>query len=349
MVIYVFAELWGVVMLNLMFWQLANKICRTREAKKFYMMFGLIGNLGMIVAGELMMYFSNIAKHNQDISNNPVVVQIITAALFMALILTGLYRYVYTKIIPDPRYYLPAAEIEHYQKPNFTQSIKTIMTSKYLGLILALIICYGISINLIEGVWKAKVRELYPTIHEYMWFMGMMGKWIGIGTIASYIVGHNVLRMFGWLFTARITPVMMLVTGMGFFIFCLFQKHLLVFQGWIGYAPLTVAVFLGLLQNVLAKSTKYSLFDGVKEIAYIPLDDELKTKGKAVVDVLGSSIGKSSGSIILSSLFMIIPGATFNDLMPVVMVVFILILLSWLHSIKSLHKAYEALKAKSER
>ncbi len=41
-----------------------------------------------------------------------------------------------------------------------------------------------------------------------------------------------------------------------------------------GLTPLMAAVLVGAAQNVFSKSSKYSLFDPCKEMAYIPLDQE---------------------------------------------------------------------------
>merc|ERR1712139_50068 len=58
------------------------------------------------------------------------------------------------------------------------------------------------------------------------------------------------------------------------------------------------AVILGAAQNVMSKATKYALFDPTKEMAYIPLDQESKVKGKAAIDVLAARIGKSGGALV---------------------------------------------------
>jgi ATP:ADP antiporter, AAA family len=88
------------------------------------------------------------------------------------------------------------------------------------------------------------------------------------------------------------------ITGLGFFASNQFPSVMSPVAGLVGLTPLMLAVVLGAAQNILSKSSKYSLFDPCKEMAYIPLDKDSKTKGKAAIDVIGNPLGKSGGALI---------------------------------------------------
>lgn len=87
-------------------------------------------------------------------------------------------------------------------------------------------------------------------------------------------------------------------TGLGFFATNIFAPSMKPVAALVGMTPLMLSVILGAAQNILSKSSKYSLFDPCKEMAYIPLDQDSKTKGKAAVDVIGNPLGKSGGALI---------------------------------------------------
>ena len=112
------------------------------------------------------------------------------------------------------------------------------------------------------------------------------------------LAGRYIFKIFGWRTAALITPVTILTTGIAFFSLIMFPGFFAPITAQLGYTPLMMAVIIGAIQNILSKGAKYSLFDPCKEMAYIPLDSESKTKGKAAVDVIGNPLGKSGGSFI---------------------------------------------------
>jgi AAA family ATP:ADP antiporter len=111
-------------------------------------------------------------------------------------------------------------------------------------------------------------------------------------------------------------------------------------EGILPWTPLWLAVVLGAAQNILSKSTKYSLFDPTKEMAYIPLDSESKVKGKAAIDVVGARLGKSGGGLILQGVFVAL-GPVMNNL-PLLFIMVAVIVFFWLRSVLSLDKLYHA-------
>lgn len=342
---YIMAELWGSVMLSLMFWQFANHIYKVSEAKNTYTIFGAIGQIGLITAGYAQRYFS-LANANVE---NPgqaweSTLQLMIGSVFIAgLILMVVYWYMNRFVLTDPRFFDASATKTKKNKPKMglIEGFKYIFTSKYIGLIAVLVLSYGISINLVEGVWKNQLRIQFPIQNDYSAFMGSFQIWTGVASMIGMIAGVYILRSFKWFTGAILTPLMILVTGALFFLLILagdmFDASLVL----IGTTSLMMAVIMGAVQNILSKSTKYSLFDSTKEMAYIPLDDELKSKGKAVVDVTGARLGKSGGAIIQYLLLSFVSGANLTNLTESILYIFLVIMGCWVVAVFALSRLFE--------
>jgi AAA family ATP:ADP antiporter len=336
---YAVSELWGSMMLSLLFWQFANQITKTDEAKRFYSMFGMLGNIGLLCTSGVISYF--LGQQAAELAFSPL----LSIAIVNGVMVMLLYWWINENVLTDIRLYNPGEQkSEKKKKPKLSlkESFKLIFSSKYLGMIAILVLAYGISVNLIEGVWKAKVKELFVTKEAIALYMGQFQGWMGLGAIMFMVIGSNILRSVSWRTAAMLTPAMMMITGLAFFAFILFAKELDPYiSNFVAMTPLALAVTIGMIQNVLSKATKYSLFDSTKEMSYIPLDDELKSKGKAAVDVVGGRFGKSGGGIIQSTFFIIFPNLNFNDATPYFAVICIFIIICWLYGVSSLSTEYE--------
>jgi AAA family ATP:ADP antiporter len=337
-IFYIMAELWGSIMLSLLFWQFANQTTKTQEAKRFYAMYGLIGNLGLLLIKPVF----NLNYYFNLVDDSVKLIPVFVVTIVSALVVIGLYNWINNNVLTDPTLYDPSQMGSKKKKSKLSigESFKMIFTSKYLGLIAILVIAYGISINLVEGVWKDQIKQLFPTRNGYSDYMAGFQFWQGVAAMIFMLIGSNLLRSLSWSTAAALTPIMILITGLGFFGLIIFDASAgLTLAAFLGTSPLVMIVMLGMVQNVLSKATKYSLFDSTKEMSYIPLDDESKSKGKAAVDVVGARLGKSGGAFIQQAFFWI-PGVTFTVATPYFAGIFFVIVIAWCFAIKALGREY---------
>ena len=214
----------------------------------------------------------------------------------------------------------PAKPKKKKSKMSMTESIKFLTSQQYLRLIGMLVLGYGLSINFTEIMWKSLLKKKYPNPLDYQRFMGNFSSAVGFATCVVILFGVHVIRVLGWRVGAMATPALMALLAIPFF--------LCIFMGIDNPARLTTAVILGTAQSLLSKTSKYALFDPTTQMAYIPLDEESKVKGKAAIDVLGSRLGKSGGSMIQQGLVFLF-GNILNASMSV-SVIFYSVLITWL-------------------
>ncbi|KAK1312464.1 hypothetical protein QJS10_CPA07g00567 [Acorus calamus] len=341
---YVMAELWGSVVISVLFWGFANQITTVEEAKQFYPLFGLGANIALIFSGRTVKYFSNLRKNlgpgvdGWAISLKGMMSIVVLLGLTICTIYWGVNKFV----LNDPS--LPkVTRKKKKEKPKLgmKESMKFLISSRYIRDLATLVVAYGISINLVEVTWKSKLKAQFPSPNEYSSFMGDFSTATGIATFTMMLVGRWILSKFGWGVAAAITPMVLLVTGVGFFSLLLFGEPLTPILGTLGITPLLAAVYVGALQNIFSKSTKYSLFDPCKEMAYIPLDEDTKVKGKAAIDVVCNPLGKSGGALIQQ--FMILSFGSLANSTPYLGGILLVIVGAWLAAVKSLDSQFTPL------
>jgi ADP/ATP carrier protein family len=353
---YVLGELWPVVIFSLLFWQLANKITKTEEAKRFYSFFSFFGQSSLLMSGSIIMYFTSknhiLSNYFIDLNDHTEVMikSLMPVVLLSGILLLFLHFFIEQKIIKNPLHFQPKKKQDKLDL-GLIESMKIIVRSKYLWTICILLVSYAVSVNLIEGLWFSKVKNYYHTTEKFVNYQGRVLFWTGVSTMIFSLIGSSIMRYFGWFWGAILTPAIILIAGTIFFTFCLLEDQLYDLLYTITLTtPAAIIVFIGGLQNVLGKGIKYSLFDASKEMLYIPLDDELKTKGKAAVDIIGTKIGKSSGAITQLMIFTIFPHAKYDNIVPFLTIFFVGICAFWIYGVCILNKEYTKLcNQKEER
>ncbi len=347
---YILAELWGSVVLSLLFWGFANDTTKISEAKRFYALFGIGANIALLVSGPTIMRVSNIRK-SLPAGVDPWQVSLnylMTFVVLAGLAIIAIYWWINRKVLTDPRFYDPADVKKKKEKPKMSlgESFAYLARSKYILCIAALVVCYGLCINIVEVTWKHQLHVQYPNPNDYSTFMGMFSTITGMTTLFMIlVVSANAMRR-GWRFAALLTPIVLLITGVAFFAFVLFQGSLGGLISALGTTPLWLAVLFGAAQNILSKASKYSLFDPTKETAYIPLDPEAKVKGKAAIDVVGARLGKSGGSLIQQGLLLVF--GTISAITPYIAAILFVFIGLWIVAVRSLSKQFAALTAQPE-
>lgn len=341
---YIMAELWSSVILHTLFWGFANEVTKMGEAKRFYGVFGIASNLAALIAGITANALAYLVHGSWEKS----IYIFILAVTFCGLIIMGIFRWLNRTVFKDKEYTKlhNVSEKSKKSKPTLSESFKLLSKSKYLASIATLVVSYNLVINLMDVVWKDRLHTLYPSPYDFNYYMNIVTSFIGLISLLLSCFIPKLIERLGWTKTALITPVSMLITGIGFFSFLIFGDF---FKGIaIGaMTPLAIAVFFGSAQHCLSKGAKYSVFDTTKEMTFIPLDHDTKLKGKAPIDVVGARLGKSGGSVIYQGLLVFFN--TISACIPFIAVILTLVMGFWISATRNLGKMFGKLSESQEQ
>ncbi|MGK5593962.1 MAG: Npt1/Npt2 family nucleotide transporter [Parachlamydiaceae bacterium] len=352
---YVMSELWSTSIMTVLFWGFANEITRLTEARRFYSVLSIVSNFASIAAGSFSVSVAcgEVCKSYIPFGKDgwEQTMMIIVSMMIISGILTMItFRWMNRRVLSDPSYddlHKIKKEIKMKGRLSFRESLSYVMQSRYLLCIAAIVIGYNLVINLVEVVWKDQMRKMYPSPADYNSYVNNLLVIQGIASTFLALSMAKLIKRFGWSTTALITPVVMMITCLGFFGFIFCKEQIGDYAtALLGMSPLAIAVWFGSAQNALSKATKYSVFDATKEMTYIPLDHESKLKGKAAIDGVGSRFGKSGGSLIHQGLLMVFSTVTASA--PYVACILVGAIVIWMFAVKLLGRQFNSLIEEKE-
>eukprot|EP00958_Prasinococcus_capsulatus_P029369 scaffold7396_cov387-Prasinococcus_capsulatus_cf.AAC.2 len=348
---YVFAELWGDVVISLLFWGLANETCTRKEANTLYPLFGLGANIAVVFAGILMKALGSGAIFaGSSFAEQLVIVNasVVVCALLVAMVHYKLCHQVICRLPGDDvfeadtplenkdlkRHTLgeKGTEANGVQEqgsmdsskktkeaaPSVAESLSYLAGRLPLRCLAIMAVGQGVTFALLTVAWKNQMQLTFPEPAAYSAAMGDVSAASGLMTVALMLVSPYIFRKFGWLFAAQMTPVVMLFGGVAFLIGSMIwsfaAKHPVLQTTPIGSPEMLLALtVVGAALYVFLRGAKFALFKPAEEMVYIQLDRESKTTGKAAIDVVGAQMGKTGGSLLQQGLLILLVGAHSSD------------------------------------
>lgn len=360
---YVLSEMWSAIVLSMLFWGFANEVTRVEEAKRFYAIFALAANFSGVFSGQtaklLTFHQYNPAFPFGTAAWEQTLNLQLGVVLVIGVMIIVLFRWV-NQILASQREeerelnikQSLASEIsekeplEHTapapkEKPlSLLECFTCLIKSPYMLYIAILVVAYNIVYNLADVLWTYQVSQRFPDANEFNTYMNNIAVITGVfATLSGFILSGNVIRRYGWTVTALITPLIWLLTSIGFFACMLFEGNVIVSDMLYAFfhAPVySLILFFGSAQICLGRAAKYTVFDETKEITFIPLSKNEQRKGKAIVDGIASRFGKSGGSLTIQVL-LVMCGELICTV-PFIAVIFLICITGWFFAVHRLGK-----------
>ena len=240
-----------------------------------------------------------------------------------------------TEVVSQVNRKMKKSEIPNSSKKKTTlvESMAELSKSKELKSMAKMVLGYNVCVELTEVLWKAILRETFPNESAYMSYMAKFSQAVGFIALLLQLTASTIIRILGWTNASKLTPLTMSGLAFPFFVAVAISKRNQTI------VSLKTALTIGTCQNVINKIAKYSLFDPLKEMAYIPMSPDAKIKGKAAIDVLGARLGRSLAAG--AQQILVLKVGSILECSPYLAVFYFSTIALWMSAVNTLGKLFE--------
>jgi len=337
---YLLNDLWLAVSLAVFFWQLANQVVTTQEAKRFYPLFMSFGGAASVLSGYFVVKIANIVIAE-------TAPELTWMRTFQGANLLSVVTYLIAFLIHKEMWKRPFMEHARFKplkspETNLFKGFEYLIKSPYLRAMFFILLTNEMIYQFNSVLWKDLLNHYMATPDDLNDFFSEMRIFAGIGTIVFAYSTNFLIHHYGWRKIAYVAPIVSVLAVGLFLSFAYFSSN-----STENSDLSELIIYVGSSSILILTWVSLAFVYTTVEMAYIPLSDELKTKGKTAVDVVSYNLGEGGAAgtdAILTSYF----AAGLLITIPYVSIIVVLLFILWFFSVHKLAGLYEELTKNDE-
>lgn len=318
-VYYCLSEVWGTLVVLILFWGVSNRINTLEEAKRFYSPILLVTNLSGFFASQISLYFSNSSfKYFLFPGKDRWSATLLSITLFaciVVLLIMCLFRALF-KMFDCNNFEKKKNDLSK-KEMSLIKIIQSVGKKEIFFSLSIMVFSYFFASGILDYVWKYYLQQLYPDSNDFNDYLSRCTTYISIGsTLLALFITGDLIRSFSWRISAMVPPALLLLPVMGLLIvyFC-FNADPVLFS------------FFGASYYCLNRICKFTFFDLSKEIATMELSFTEQIKSKTILDGLIPKFAKTSESIVIQLFLLFL--TSFSTAIPSILIVMVILHLAW--------------------
>lgn len=331
---YCIAEVWGIVVVLILFWGISNRSTNVEQAKRFYSPMILIANISGIFSAQISLvlsqgnfkhlFFPSLGRWEATLSSLTLCASLVSAAVLLFFFFLDL------NLKKQPGYDILAhKKLPPKEEMSMIKIIRYILKNPKFWSLGFMVFAYFFSTGIMEFIWKFYLQKIYPDANDFNDYLNEMTIYISvISTFVALFITSRLLQKFSWTLSAMITPIVLLIPLILLLINNVFYHNYSNF--------LFLSSFLGACFYCLNRICKFTFFDLTKEIAFVEFSNDEQIKAKAVLDGMVPKFAKTSEAVFLQIFIIFFNG--FDFIIPFVLFLILVIHLFWVYLIPNRKK-----------
>lgn len=361
---YIASELWGNIVLSLLFLSFSNDVLTFKQSLRFIPLFFIASNIGLFLSGITMLALGKVIDHAPYIINQYALPTVFT---FIGII-TFSCAYIHYKLEKDilskPIFVVEGVQTKRTKaKVGMIEGLKHCFQSKLLMQMCFIVLSYNITVNIIDSLFKKAMKVKSIADNRATDSFTMISEAQNQMITASCVIVilctpfSRLVQSIGWLFAGGVSPLFASITSLivlslaiyntsveKTITFNLFQT---IFSGF-SNNYLTIEFHVGRFSSAGFKVMKYAFFDVAKEALSMRINKDKRATYKAVYDGVVGKLGKGMNSLISLGLFTLFNTDDVRAVSFCLLIISITFLLMWFNGVIYLSKKYEESVATNE-